>query len=70
MIRGEYLWYSDGQLVAIGWFDKRPVYLLSTIHPPSTDVPTTILHREDRGERQPLPCLPAKVDYQKFMGRV
>lgn len=70
MTRGEYLWRSDGQLVAIGWLDKRPVYLLSTIHPPSTDVPTTILRREGRGERQPLPCPPAQVDYQKFMGGV
>lgn len=70
MTRGEYLWRSDGQLVAIGWLDKRPVYLLSTIHPPSTDVPTTILRREGRGERQPLPCPPAQVDYQKFMGVV
>ena len=70
MTRGEYLWRSDGQLVAIGWLDKRPVYLLSTIHPPSSDVPTTILRREGRGERQPLPCPPAQVDYQKFMGGV
>ena len=70
MTRGEYLWRSDGLLVAIGWLDKRPVYLLSTIHPPSTDVPTTILRREGRGERQPLPCPPAQVDYQKFMGGV
>ena len=70
MSRGEYLWHCDGQLVAMGWLDKRPVYLLSTVHPPSTDAPTTILRREGRGQRQPLPCPPAQVDYQKFMGGV
>ncbi|XP_031549902.1 piggyBac transposable element-derived protein 4-like [Actinia tenebrosa] len=56
MRRGDYLWRCDGQLVASGWLDKRPVYHLSTSHPPTTNEPTTVARREGRGERQSLQC--------------
>ena len=36
MNRGEYLWHCNDQLVAMGWFDKHPVYLESTTTPPPT----------------------------------
>ena len=37
MARGDYIWRCDGQLVAMGWLDKRPVYLLTTIHSPTRE---------------------------------
>lgn len=66
---GNYIWRYDGQLVAVGWLEKPPVYLLSTIHSPTRES-TFVLRREGRGPRQPLTCPPAQVDYQKFMGGV
>ena len=71
MNRGDYIWRSHGSLVAMAWYDKRPVYLISTIHPPeSVGAPTTVLRRSQAGPREPVPCPPAQCAYQENMGGV
>ena len=71
MNSGEYIWRSHGSLVAMAWYDKRPVYLISTIHPPeSVRAPTTVLRRSKAGPREPVPCPPAQCAYQENMGGV
>ena len=71
MNRGDYIWRSHGSLVAMAWYDKRPVYLISTIHPPeSVGAPATVLRRSQAGPREPVPCPPAQCAYQENMGGV
>ena len=67
MNRGDYIWRSHGRLVAMAQFDKRAVYLISTIHPPES---TVIQRRGAEVPREPVPCPPAKSAYQKYMGGV
>ena len=59
MHRGDYIWRCHGNLVAMAWYDRHSVYLISTIHPP-----------ESIGARHPIPCPPAQCAYQEFMGGV
>ena len=71
MNRGDCLWRSDGNLVAMAWYDKRPVYLISTIHPPeSRGVPTTVQRHCQAGPHEAIPCPPAQCAYQEYMGGV
>ena len=70
MNRGDYLWCCHGNLVAMAWYDRRPVYLISTIHPPASVPPASVQRASRRGPREDIPCPPAQVDYQKFMGGV
>ena len=70
--RGHYQWRMNEQLLAMSWFDKRSVYLLSTIHPPKNEdgsLPTT-QRRTRNGEQIDVPCPPAHSDYQAYMGGV
>ena len=69
--RGHYRWLAFDQLLATLWFNKRPVYLSSTIHPPYVDnIPgqlwQVICHGRDGTEIQ-VPCPPAEPDYQQYM---
>ena len=66
MNRGHYIWRSQGSLVAMAWYDKRPVYMISTIHPPESPV----LRRSQAGPREPVPCPPAQCAYKENMGGV
>ena len=53
------------------WYDKRPVYLISTLHPPeSVGAPSTVLRRSQAGPHEPVPCPLAQCAYQENMGRV
>ena len=71
MNREDFLWRSHGNLVAMAWYDKRPVYLISTIHPPnSTGAPTTVQRHSQAGSREAIPCPPAQSAYQEYMGGV
>ena len=71
MNRGACLWRSYGNLVAMAWYDKRPVYLISTIHTPeSRGAPTTVQRRSQAGPREAIPCPPAQCAYQEYMGGV
>lgn len=69
--RGDCSWRSHGNLVAMAWYDKRPVYLISTIHPPeSVGAQTTVQRRSQAGPRKEIPCPPAQCAYQEYMGGV
>lgn len=71
MNRGDYVWRNNGTLVAMAWYDKRTVYLISTIHPPeSVGAPCTVGRRRAGGNVLNIPCPPAQRDYQQFMGGV
>ena len=71
MNRGDYLWRCHGNLVAISWYDRRPVYIISTIHPPDNNgAPCSVLRRSRGGPREEIPCPPAQLDYQDYMGGV
>ena len=69
--RGHYRWLAFDQLLAALWFDKRPVYLISTIHPPYVDnnpgqMLEVIRHGPD-GTEIHVPCPPAEFDYRQYM---
>ena len=69
--RRHYQFRTHNQLVAMSWFDKRGVYLLSTIHPPKNpDGALPTVPRKNGREQVDVPCPPAQVDYQKYMGGV
>ena len=69
--RGHYQFRIHDQLVAMSWFDRRGVYLLSTIHPPKNpDGTLPTIPRKNGREQVDVPCPPAQVDYQKYMGGV
>ena len=62
---------ASQSLIAMAWYDKRPVYLISTIHPPeSVGAPTMVLQRSQAGPREPVSCPPTQCAYQENMGRV
>ena len=71
MDRGDYICMCQENLVAMAWYDRHSVYLISTIHPPeSICEPTTVQRRSAGGARQPIPCPPAQIAYQEFMDGV
>ena len=66
MDRGDYICRCHENLVVI-WYDRRSVYLISTIHPPeSIGEPTTVQRRSAGGARQPIPCSPVQCAYKEF----
>lgn len=72
--RGTYAWRQNAELLAMSWFDKRPVYFISTIHMPYSDMESKALlnvvrHQPDGTEIR-VPCPPAVVDYQVHMRAV
>jgi hypothetical protein len=67
--RGNYVWRSNGPLIAMRWMDKKPVYLLSTIHPPhlgNGHLPNVRRFARD-GEAHIIPAPPAEVQYVTYM---
>ena len=58
---------THNQLIATSWFDRRGVYLLSTIHPPKNLDGTLPTVPRKNGD---VPCPRAQVDYQKYIGGV
>ena len=69
---GDFIWRCNGNLVATAWYDRRPVYLISTIHPPeATGTPCTIHCKSGVGSAsQDIPCPPAELDNTHYMGSV
>lgn len=68
---GDCSWRSHANLVAMAWYDKRPVYLISTIHPPeSVGAQTTVQRCSQAGPREAIPCPPAQCVHQEYMGGV
>ena len=71
MDRGDYICRCHENLVAMAWYDRRSMYLISTIHPPeSIGEPTTVQRHSASVARQPIPCPPAQCAYQEFMDGV
>ena len=71
MDREDYICRCHENLVAMAWYDRRSVYLISTIHPPeSIGEPTTVQRRSAGGALQPIPCPPAQCAYQEVMDGV
>ena len=71
MNRGDYIWRSHGRLVVMAWFDKRAVYLISTIHHPESTGEQAVVQRcGAEGAHEPVPCPPAESAYQEYMGGV
>ena len=69
--RGYYRWRANKGLVAAVWLDKRPVYIISTAHPPYGDnnpgkLQEVIRHKPDRTEMH-IHCPPAEFYYQQHM---
>lgn len=65
--KGKYDYLSNGSILAMVWFDKRPLYLLSTIHKPTASVQPTVKRKQLDGARVDVNCPPCLPDYQKFM---
>ncbi len=65
--KGKYDYRSNQTLTAMVWFDKRPLYMLSTIHKPTSSLPTTVLRTQGTGSRIAVDCPPCLPDYQKYM---
>ncbi len=65
--KGKYDYRSNQTLTAMVWFDKRPLYMLSTIHKPTSSSPTTVLRTQVTGSRVAVDCPPCLPDYQKYM---
>ncbi len=55
---GKYVYRSNQTLAAMVWFDKRPLYMLSTIHKPTSSLPTTVLRTQGDGSRVDIDCPP------------
>lgn len=71
MNRGDSLWSSHGNLADMAWCDKRPMYLISNIHPPENiGAPTTVQWRSQAGSHEAIPYPPAQCANQKYMGGV
>lgn len=69
--QGHYQVRTHNQLVAMSWFARRGVYLLSSIHSPrNPDGTLPTVPRKNGREQVDVPCPPAQVDYQKYMGGV
>ena len=69
MNRGDFLWRSHGNLADMAWCDKRPVYLISTIHPPENiGAPTTVQWRCQAGPHEAIPCPPSTMCQPKVHG--
>ena len=65
--RGEHHYRFNGPVTAVAWFDRRPVYFLTTIHsapPPGT---YTVARRGDNGRTIAVPAPPCTIDYTTYM---
>ena len=65
---GFYDFRTNGPLLACAWYDRRMVYLLSSIHVAEGAAgPSTVSRRGEGGVRMDVPCPPAVIDYIKYM---
>ena len=65
--RGTYKYRNNGPLLACAWFDKRPVYFLSTSHVTVPSGGLSTVKRSDGPNKVDVPCPPLLEDYIKFM---
>ena len=67
----EIVWRSHGSLIPMAWYDRRTVYMISTIHPPVSEGELSVVQRRAAAEaREAIPCPPAQCAYLEFMGGV
>lgn len=66
--RGQSQFRQRDKMVATVWYDKRPVYFLSTAH--NAVGTATVNRRTGSGERIPVACPPAVKAYTSAMGGV
>lgn len=64
---GTYKYRSNGPLLACAWFDKRPVYFLSTSHVAVPSGCLSTVKRSDGPNKVDVSCPPLLEDYIKFM---
>ena len=68
--RGSRSWRGCQKILAVSWYDNKPVYFLSTVHSPehSTDTPQEQreVRRRTKGAAS-VPCPPLLHDYNKYM---
>ena len=69
--RGSGSWRSCQKILAVSWYDNKPVYFLSTVHSPehSRDTPQEQreVRRRSKGGAASVPCSPLLHDYNKYM---
>jgi len=64
--RGESIYVAAGNLSAVTWMDRRPIYFMSTCHDPSE---TTVVKRHEKsGESIEVTCPIAVACYNRNMG--
>ena len=68
---GSNSWRTCGRMLAVSWYDNKPVYFLSTIHKPlhAPDTPQAnkeVRRRSKQGVIQ-VPCPTVFKDYSKYM---
>ncbi len=66
--KGKYDYRSNQTLTAMVWFDKRLLYMLSTIHKPTSSLPTTVLRTQGTGSRVAVDCLPTGLSCAALTG--
>ena len=65
--RGEHLYCFNGPVTAVAWFDRRPVYFLTTIHSAPKPGTYSVSRRGDRGRAVSVPAPPCAIEYIKYM---
>lgn len=65
---GEFQFATSGQITLVHWYDRRDVYVMSTMHGTTAE----LIEKRPKGskEKRPIPCPTSIVDYNKFMGGV
>lgn len=63
---GEFQFATSGQITLVHWYDRRDVYVMSTMH--GTTAELIEKHPKGSKEKHPIPCPTSIVDYNKFMG--
>jgi len=60
---------TNGPLMALVWLDKKPFYMVTTVHKPlaSGEEQTKVTRRIKDGSCKLVPCPPCLPDYQHFM---
>ena len=67
LAKGEYVLLFNGEVAAIVWFDKRPVFFVSSVY---VDAPVTTVQRYDatQQKRVPINCPETVKSYNIHMG--
>ena len=65
---GEFQFATSGQITLVHWYNRRDVYVMSTMHGTTAE----LIEKRPKGskEKRPIPCPTSIVDYNKFMGGV